>query len=115
MIKYFAALFLLSTGVYLAVLVGLYIPSKNRYIKSFCSIIGDNTSTAILQCKKVIFNKLIQGECFYDIFNKDMVPYISEWGPLLTIAGIIFLCSFLMLLASIFFLRDGSPKTVKSD
>ncbi len=115
MIKYFAALFLLSTSAYLAVLFGLYIPSKNRYIKSFCSVIGDNTSTAILQCKKVMFNKLIEGECFYDAFNKDMVPYISEWRPLLIITGIIFLCSFLMFIVSIFFLRDDTPKSTKSD
>ena len=108
-ILYLLIFFILSLVSYFTVLYGLYIPSKSRYIPTVCKAINNTHSSALLQCKHVVFDKQMNGECFYDTLDKDMTMFSTDWFPLLVIIGTIASTIFVIIVLSIIWVR--TPRT----
>lgn len=108
-VLYFLIFFILSLIAYFATLYGLYIPSKSRYIPTQCKAVNNTHSSALLQCRQVVFAKQMNGECFYDAFNKDMIMFAPEWYPLLLIVGVISIVCFVILILGVYWSRN--PRT----
>ena len=101
----FFGLFATTFIIYLCILYGLYIPSKTRYIPSTCKYLNATHSSAFLQCKKVVFNKRLSGECFYDIVSKNISSFHPDWNPLLIITGTITSIFFILFILSFFWFQ----------
>lgn len=97
---YFIIVAIAFNATYLGILYGLYIPAKKSYLQLFCNQINETHSTSILQCNKLLFNKAIDGICYYDMTNNTITEYLTNWRAALIIFGVLAIISLLLLIGS---------------
>lgn len=76
-------------GIYFGVFYGLYTPTIDRYIPLTCVPINETFSKSVINCQKIVFNKALEGECFYDKNDNDVVVVPIDWINMVIIVGTI--------------------------
>lgn len=93
-------------SIYFGIFYGLHVPTKTRYTELICVRINDTFSKSVINCQKIIFNKSLEGVCFYDKLYETIVKFDTEWINLVIITGAIASFSilfFICILLSIFY------------
>jgi len=101
MMKYsifFISLAVIINVVYIILIYTLYIPGLNRFERLQCTRINETNSKTIINCKKIIFNKDIDGSCFFDKSRNTIVKFDIQWVNLIIVFGAISALSILFLL-----------------
>lgn len=84
---FFIGIAVIFNSIYLGFLYGIYKPTKNRFISLECNQFNNTHSVAQLQCRKILFNKVLNGECVFDKQNNIILKSGTDFSIFLIFLG----------------------------
>lgn len=94
---FFGSIVVVVNAIYFGVIYGLYKPNLDRFQEIQCFEFNSTHSKAIIGCKKIVFNRQLNGTCFIDRQNNTIEKFDIQWENLVIVIGTISLLSLLFL------------------